>query len=147
MNRSQVIWWRVLVIVILGLMTFGLALVLFPDFAVKVFGLLVYSSFSQLDSFSPEALRYIKLVHAVLGAVMFGWGLLFLFIVLGPLRQRPRDAWRMIVVSLTAWYLSDTAFSLVSGFWQNAVLNTGIVVLFAVPLIGLRLGTQKDSNQ
>jgi hypothetical protein len=28
----------------------------------------------------------------------------------------------------------DTAFSLGTGFWQNAVLNAVFVVLFAVPL-------------
>jgi hypothetical protein len=129
-----------LVVFIVGLMLFGLLLVLLPDLAAEAFSLLVYSSRPHLDSFGFEAMSYIKLVHAVLGAVMFGWGVLFLFLARGPLRQGSRDAWRMFVVSLVAWYLPDTAFSLVSGFWQNAVLNTAIAVLFALPLVALRSG-------
>ena len=41
----------------------------------------------------------------------------------------------MLAVSLIAWYLPDTVYSLVSGFWQNAVLNTGMLALFAIPLV------------
>jgi hypothetical protein len=32
------------------------------------------------------------------------------------------------------WFVLDTALSLVSGFWPNAVLNVVLAVLFAVPL-------------
>ncbi len=35
---------------------------------------------------------------------------------------------------VTAWFTPDTAFSLWSGFWQNAVLNVAVATLFAVPL-------------
>lgn len=44
----------------------------------------------------------------------------------------------MFVVSLVAWFIPDTAYSLLSGFWQNAVLNAGFVLLFAIPLAALR---------
>jgi len=134
MSQSQLVWWRVLVTVILGLVLFGLLLVSLPDFSARTFSLLVYSSPARLESFGVEATSYIRLVHAVLGAVMVGWGVLFLFIALGPLRKGSRDACRMFAVSLLAWYVPDTTYSLVSGFWQNAVLNTVIAIFFAVPL-------------
>jgi hypothetical protein len=59
-------------------------------------------------------------------------------LALGPLRQGDRSAWRIFVVSLLAWFVTDTLFSLWSGFWQNALLNGVFALLFAPPLIGLR---------
>lgn len=138
MSRDQMVWWRILIVVIVILMIFGLVLVLLPDLTLKAFSLLMYSSARYLDSFGVEATSYIRLAHAVLGAVMFGWAVLLLFVALGPLRRGSHDSWRMFVVSLIAWYVPDTAFSLFSGYWPNAALNTLLAALFAVPLIALR---------
>jgi hypothetical protein len=49
-----------------------------------------------------------------------------------------KETCSMIAISVLLWYVPDTAFSLYSGFWQNAVMNTGLAVLYAVPLVGLR---------
>lgn len=38
---------------------------------------------------------------------------------------------------------SSTSFSLISGFWQNAVLNTVFAVLFAAPLTALLISQKK----
>ncbi len=65
---------------------------------------------------------------------MFGWGVALLCILLGPFRRGSREAWLTLVVSLAAWLIPDTTLSLWSGFWQNAVLNVVLAVLFAVPL-------------
>ena len=35
---------------------------------------------------------------------------------------------------MIAWFIPDTAFSMYSGFWQNAALNPVFVVMFAIPL-------------
>jgi hypothetical protein len=40
----------------------------------------------------------------------------------------------MIAASLGVWYVLDTAYSLFSGFWLNAVLNTALLALFAAPM-------------
>ena len=40
----------------------------------------------------------------------------------------------MMAVSLVAWFVPDTTFSLWSGFWQNAVLNLVLGVIFVIPL-------------
>ena len=52
----------------------------------------------------------------------------------GPFRRGSREAWFTCTVSLAAWFVSDTMVSLANGFWQNAVLNAVIAILFAVPL-------------
>ncbi len=40
-------------------------------------------------------------------------------------------------VSLVAWFIPDTVFSIISGFWENAVQNFVFAVLFAIPLVAL----------
>lgn len=119
-------------------MLFGLVLVVMPGMTLQAFSLMVYASTSHLNSFGSEPVAYISLVHAVLGAVMFGWGVVFMFLTLGPIRRGSKEAWHMFVVSLIAWFIPDTAYSLISGFWQNGILNAGFILMFSVPLIALR---------
>ena len=138
MSSSQLLWWRFLIAVTASLMIFGLVLVVMPDLTLHGFSLMVYASAAQLNSFGPEAVAYISLVHAVLGAVMFGWGVVLMFLAFGPVRRGSKEAWRMFVISLAAWFIPDTVYSLLSGFWQNAVLNAGFALMFAVPLAALR---------
>ncbi len=77
---------------------------------------------------------YIALAHGVLGAVMVGWGAVLLIVLIGPFRRGTREGWLIVAVSVAAWFVPDTALSLATGFWQNAVLNVVVAVLFAVPL-------------
>lgn len=72
-------------------------------------------------------------ISTVLGAVMIGWSVVLLFALFGPFRRGQLEGWRMVTVSLAAWFNPDTAFSLLSGFWQNAVLNCVMALLFTVP--------------
>lgn len=80
-------WWYWLVVMTVGVMLFGIGMVLAPDLTHQGFSLLVYASPDHISAFGKDAVRYISLVHAVLGAVMFGWGVALLFIVLGPFRR------------------------------------------------------------
>lgn len=52
-----------------------------PALALLGLSLLVYGEPGRLQSMGGEAARYISLAHAVLGAVMFGWGLLLVALV------------------------------------------------------------------
>lgn len=115
-------------------MAFGLALALAPTLARKGFSLLVYASADRIAAFGAQAEAYISLVHAVLGAVLFGWGVALLFVVNGLFSRGAREGWWIVAVSIAAWFIPDTAFSLWFGFWQNAVFNAFFVVLFGLPL-------------
>ncbi len=134
MQSNFAFWRRWLVVVTLGFMAFSINLVLAPRLTRQVFSLLIYASPETIDAFGGAAVAYISLVHAVLGAVMFGWGTAMLFMILGPLSRKSFDAWLTLAVSLTAWFIPDTAYSLWSGFWQNAVFNGVFMLLFAIPL-------------
>jgi hypothetical protein len=133
-SEPETFWQRWLIVVTIGVMLFGLVMVLAPNLTQQGFSLMLYPSPDRIADFGGDAIAYIQLVHAVLGAVMFGWGAALLFVVLGPLRRAPREGWQIIAVSVVAWFVPDTAFSLWSGFWQNAVLNFTFAILFAVPL-------------
>lgn len=52
---------------------FGLLLVLAPGMASTLFGVLVFGPSGFPSEFGDEALAYVRLAHAVIGAVMVGW--------------------------------------------------------------------------
>jgi hypothetical protein len=126
------VWW--LRLATLAVSAFGAALVLAPELARQGFSLLVYAERHRIASFGADAAAYIALVHAVLGSVMLGWGLALWFVVRGPFARGTCDAWTTIAVSVAARFVPDTAFSLWSGFWQNAALNLVIATTLAIPL-------------
>ncbi len=138
-SKVPTVWFRWLLVATIGVMVFGLSMIVTPDVVRRLFGWLIYSSADFfVSTFEPGAVAYITLAHGVLGAVMFGWGLALLLILLGPFRRGNREGWLIVTVSIAAWWLPDTWFSLQTGFWQNAVLNVVLAVLFAVPLIATR---------
>jgi len=126
-------WWRWLVSVTAGLLLFGAAMVLLPVPMQRLFNALYFGSPEGNPAFGP-ATGYLRFAFAVLGAVIMGWAACFLVILRGPFRRGSRDAWLAFALALAVWFVPDTAFSLWSGFWQNAVLNAGFALLFAIPL-------------
>jgi hypothetical protein len=146
MTKAFSFWRRWLVVATLCLMVFSIGLVLAPNITRQFFSLLIYGLPGNIDAFGSAAVAYISLVHAVLGAVMFGWGVALLFIVLGPFKRMSSEAWQTLAVSLTAWFVPDTAYSLWSGFWQNAVFNAVFITLFAIPLIATYDACRKHSS-
>lgn len=146
MNPKFLFWWRWLVVVTLGVLLFGLSLVLLPRPTQQLFNWLFFSSPQGNPAFSEAAVAYITFVCAVLGAVMFGWAVALLYALFGPFRCELREGWNMVTVSLTAWFVPDTAFSLWSGFWQNAVLNIGFAILFAIPLAATYQGFHAEPH-
>jgi hypothetical protein len=141
------IWFRWLSLVVLGVMAFGISMILAPELIKKLFSLLVYSAPGAIDAqFSPAAVEYITLVHGVLGAVMFGWGTVLLLVLYGPFRRGSREGWHMLAVSVAVWFVPDTLFSLWTGFWQNAVLNAALALLFAIPLAATYRAFKNERN-
>jgi hypothetical protein len=110
-------------------------MVIFPGPTQRVFNYVYLSSPAGRPLFSENAVAYITFISAVLGAVMFAWSITFLYVLYGPFRRGEKEGWRTLAVSLTAWFIPDTSFSLWSGFWQNAILNILLLSLFAVPLV------------
>lgn len=130
--------WLVVGAVLIGLT--GVFLLLIPQFVLPLFGWMLYADTQRLASFGQEPLRYIMLLHAVLGSVLIGWAVLIWWAV-KRVGQHDGYLWAKAVgASVFAWAIPDTAYSLLSGFWQNAVFN---LIFIAVFTVGLRFARQQ----
>ena len=138
-------WINWLLAVSAGVVAFGLVLVIAPSLSRQGFSLLVYASPERVDAFGQEAARYISLATAVLGGVMVGWGAALFYVTRSLFARGSKTAWNLIALSVGAWFLPDTSYSLLSGYWQNAVLNTVFLFLFAVPLWATRGKLRDDA--
>lgn len=138
-------WTNWLLAVSAGVVAFGLVLVVAPSVARQGFSLLVYAAPERIDTFGQEPARYIALAHAVLGGVMVGWGTALLYVTKTLFARGSKTAWNLITLSLAAWFIPDTSYSVLSGYWQNAVLNAVFLILFAVPLWATRGKLRDDA--
>ncbi|MEW5938909.1 MAG: hypothetical protein AB1750_04550 [Chloroflexota bacterium] len=127
-------WFRWLIAAAVFVLVFSLAMVVIPEPVQRMLATLYYSSPEGIAAFGAPAVAFITLLQGVLGAVMFGWGVALLLVALGSFRRGLREGWTIIAVSLVAWFIPDTTFSLWTGFWQNAALNLVFLLLFAIPL-------------
>ena len=137
-SQPSSFWINWLLAVAAGVVAFGLVLVLAPSLARQGFSLLVYASADRIDSFGEEQVRYISLSHAVIGGVMVGWGVALFYVTKALLARGEPIAWNLVALSVGAWFVPDTLYSLLSGYWQNALLNTAFLTLFALPLWATR---------
>ena len=135
MHKPSPLWVAWLLAASVGVVLFGVILVVAPDLVRRGFSLLLLGDSQRLGAFSEDAVSYISLAHAVLGGVMVGWGCALVLVVRGPFAAGAAIGWRIIALSVAAWFVPDTAYSLWSGFWQNAVLNLVFLIVFAVPLV------------
>ena len=127
-------WFRWLVAADIIVIVFGAAQALLPDLVRQGFSLLVFGSASYINTFPQDAIRYITLTHAVMGSVMIGWGISMMYTLFTQFRTGEWTGWVSIAVAMTFWFIPDTSMSIITGFWQNAVLNVGFILLFAIPL-------------
>lgn len=77
------------------------------------------------------------LLSGILGGVLVGWGLTYWILIDRLLPKDPDLVKAMIIVPIVAWFLVDSAGSIASGGWLNAVLNLGFLAAFLVPIHGM----------
>lgn len=142
--RSPSPWARALTLACLGVSVFGASFVLAPAWTLQGFSLMLYGRAGRLAELGPDAVRYLGLAHAVLGAVMVGWGLLLASVAHRFVARGSRWGWRVITLSLVTWAVPDTAYSLASGHVPNAILNLVFLVVLGVPLAKLRATCPQD---
>ncbi|MCZ8130103.1 MAG: hypothetical protein O9284_02210 [Steroidobacteraceae bacterium] len=125
---------RALAAAIVGLGLFGAALVATPGPMREFFSWIAYGSPERVAGFGPDAVAYVELVHAILGAMTFGWAVTLLGVVGWLWARQPLVAWWIVAGSIGAWYVPDTAYSLLAGFWRNALFNSACALPFAIAL-------------
>jgi len=147
MEQRFVFWWWWLVAVTGAVLVFGLSMVVLPGPTQQLFNFIYLSSPHGSPIFGEAAGTYIKFISAVLGATMFGWSIALLYVLFGSFRRGQIEGWRTITVSVGAWFVPDTAYSLWSGFSQNAVLNIILLGMFVIPLAATFKTFKRPPNQ
>lgn len=80
---------------------------------------------------------HLRFATALMGAVSLGWGLTFFaaFSAAHRLGDQAGPVWRLLTVAAMVWFVIDSALSVATGFWLNAVSNTGLMIGYLVPII------------
>ena len=99
--------------------------------------------FLPLDGAENVGSKETRLMAAIGGGVMTGWGIM-LWLLAGRLYStEPVLARQLIVSSIVAWFVVDSTGSVLSGAPLNVVFNTGFLLVFCVPLW---LGARGDAS-
>jgi hypothetical protein len=75
-----------------------------------------------------------RLLAAILGGVMIGWGALLYLLTTRLYPDDPGLARLLITASLGVWFLIDSLGSIVAGAPLNAILNLFFLGMFLIPL-------------
>jgi len=75
-----------------------------------------------------------KLVQAVLGATMMGWGVTMLLVAKYAFSEGKPELLRILLYGILVWAPVDIVVSVYYNAWFNVVINLIIVVLAGVPL-------------
>ncbi|MCH9693556.1 MAG: hypothetical protein K0U72_03525 [Gammaproteobacteria bacterium] len=100
-----------------GLMQFSADLIFFPVDGMQ-------------DVSAPET----RLVSAIGGGVMFGWGLMMWMLASRLYPKDPALAGSIIVTSIIGWFVLDTGASILAGAPLNALGNLSFLLIFCVPI-------------
>jgi hypothetical protein len=71
-----------------------------------------------------------------MGAVVAGWGLSIAILVAYAFDSRQAWAWWAVAGGVCLWFPLDTGRSLLRRVYANAIVNTALLVVLAIPLIG-----------
>jgi len=91
---------------------------------------IVFWPFDGLQTLEAPAARVLA---AISGGVMVGWGLMIWLVIDRLLPADPRLARLLVVESTLAWYLVDSTGSFVSGATVNVLLNTVLMLTIVMP--------------
>lgn len=120
------------------------------SFSVVLFGLfLAGAAFPSTDGlvrmlfeliapepFAPSA--SLRFAIGLMGAVTMGWGgtLFAVFQAAHCLdTANARPIWRLVAGVAIIWFIIDSAISIATGFWLNALSNTVFIALLFLPII------------
>jgi hypothetical protein len=134
-TESFIFWYRWLYAACLFIIAFGICMVALPSLTCQLFSLILYGTPDVLVQLESSTQTYIMLIHAIAGAIMISWGISLIFILRYLFKTTQKIGWLAIFCVVIAWYIPDTSLSLIYGFWQNAILNSTLLILFVIPLV------------
>lgn len=126
-------WQKWLFVLGLLIAAFGVLLALFSETpAFSIFHQQIDPAFFRAPD--AEIRNFQQWIYGLLGATMAGWGVFMAFIAHYPFQKKEKWAWVCIAMGVLLWYVVDTSISLSFGVMFNAVFNTIVLILVALPL-------------
>lgn len=87
-----------------------------------------------LDGFPSYSSREIGFLSALTGGFLLGWGAMVWCLSMWVYDQAPEGVRRSLLVGGCSWFILDSAGSITSGCWPNAVWNIIVLVLLVGPM-------------
>ena len=75
-----------------------------------------------------------RLMSAIGGGVMTGWGIMMWMLATRLYPKEPGLTKQLIVTAIVAWFVVDSTGSVMSGAPLNALFNVSFLLIFCVPL-------------
>jgi len=90
--------------------------------------------FFPIDGAQDLAAPETRLISAVGGVVMAGWGVLLWMLSTHLFPSDQALAAKLIIASIVTWFVIDSTGSIIAGAPLNAVFNVSFLLIFCVPL-------------
>ncbi|MCU0827057.1 MAG: excinuclease ABC subunit A [Tabrizicola sp.] len=87
-----------------------------------------------LDSAQTLAAAETRLMLAISGGVLAGWGAMIWQLAGSPFARSPAEVRRVILISVLTWFVIDSAASVLAGATLNVAANLVFLALFLVPM-------------
>ena len=84
-----------------------------------------------LDGAQTFAAPTTQFLAALTGGFLFGWGVMIWFLSGKVYDAEPEGVRRAVLAGMLSWFVLDSAGSILSGHWPNALFNV-LVLLIAV---------------
>lgn len=136
MTQDQVILWlkvAAATVVGFGLMMTAAAV---PSL-MQPTALLLDLVFFPLDHSPTMSEPVVRLLSAICGGVLVGWGVSLWQIVTRLLPRDPSLARQLILTGVSSWFVIDSCGSIASGGHWNVLGNIGFLLIFVIPVLQL----------
>ena len=90
--------------------------------------------FWPLDNRQVASAPETRLLWAISGGILTGWGILLWQLSMRLYPRAPRLARSLILTSISVWFVVDSLGSVLAGAPFNAAFNVGFLLLFVLPL-------------
>lgn len=128
------LWW-----VSLGLVAFGVGMALLNRTIVFApINRPIDSGFWAAGILPDGVSAFQAWIYGAWGATVAGWGLTAALLVRHAFARHASWPWWALASGIGLWFAVDTFFSAAYGVWPNVVLNTILLILFALPLAATR---------
>jgi hypothetical protein len=136
---SFAFWQRWLFVVGVLISVFGVLMALLSGTPIfDLFNRQIDPAFWGNNPVEANARTFQQWLYGVWGATIAGWGIFLAFIAHYPFRHKERWAWNCLVAGLTVWFILDTSLSINYRVYFNALFNTVLIILVALPLLVTR---------